>query len=187
MPKLTKRGQPGANSCSAGGVCAGGNQDFIFSIPAMQHIGCQSHLSIRVKKPQKERKKKKNVQPETVCTLILSSLSCLVSFNIFLFHFVLEVLSMWLLVVTGGGRINFWAVIFTCAWTIQHSVHTCWCCCSHVVFRGVILIPKSPYPSPNRPPRPFPNPSIKPLSINNPQHYPLPCYPLPKSQNVDVS
>lgn len=52
----------------------------------------------------------------------------------------------------------------------------CWCCCSNVVSSGVILIPKSPTPTPLRPP--------KPLSIWNPLHYPPPTCPLPPIPNL---
>lgn len=147
VPKLTKRGQPWANSCPATPEASGG----LVSVLQRTAISPVSWWS--------EYPERKAVQPETVCTLILSLLLCvLVSWIPFFFFFLYyeKLLSLWLLLaVTGDRRKLFFFLFFktkktkqTCAWTIQHSVHTCWCCCSHVVFSGVILIPKITSPPP---------------------------------------
>lgn len=80
----------------------------MYQYSSMQHTCCQSLLSPgRVKTPT-EKKRKKNqqaVQPEPVCTLILSSLLYLFSFfNTFLFHFVLREVDVVVSVVAVSGN-----------------------------------------------------------------------------------
>lgn len=121
-----------------------------FQYSSLQHIGCQSLLSPgRVKTHKKNPEScaaRNSLHLDSVVTVCLVSL---ISFYFILYQEKWMLLSMWLLlVVTGDGSIIL-AGVFTCAWTIQHSVHTCWCCCSHIVFSGVILIPKSPPPQPH--------------------------------------
>lgn len=86
-----------------------------FQYFSKQHVGCQYHRSPGKVKTQRKSPERKAVQPETVCTLILSSLIyCLVSFSI-LYYEEWMLLSMWLLLlVTGVERIILSGDFYVC-------------------------------------------------------------------------
>lgn len=102
VPKLTKRGQPWANSCPATPEASGG----LVSVLQRTAISPVSWWS--------EYPERKAVQPETVCTLILSLLLCFSFLNTFFFFFLYyeKLLSLWLLLAVTGDRRKLFFFLF---------------------------------------------------------------------------
>lgn len=156
-----------------------------FQYSSVRHIGCQSLPSPgRVKTHRKKKSPIKAVQPETVCTLILSSLFCLVSLISFYFIFVSREVDVVVDVVAVSGN-----------WRWKHYFGRCFYVClnypAQCVYVLMLLLPYCIQRGHIDPKITLPNPIIPllnpyPLEIHciTP---PLPLvlysfYPLPKSQ-----